>query len=140
MTENIKVANGYVGRRFLAALIDYSMQLGIFYALALNLGEPNDDGGYSLPGSLGLLPLLFWMILIVGMEQLTGATFGNGIMGLKPVTLSGGKPTFVQYFKRHLVDMIDMFFLGLVGYLIIKNTPLKQRLGDLWAKTVVVRG
>ena len=129
-----------MGRRFLAALIDYSIQWGILYALAINLGEPNDDGGYSLPGTIGLLPIVFWMILIVGMEQLSGATFGNGIMGLKPVTLDGGKPTSVQSFKRHLVDMIDMFFFGLVGYLIIKNSPLKQRLGDLWAKTVVVRG
>jgi uncharacterized RDD family membrane protein YckC len=31
-----------------------------------------------------------------------------------------------------------MFFFGLIAILTIKNTEKNQRLGDLWAKTVVV--
>lgn len=32
-----------------------------------------------------------------------------------------------------------MFFFGLVGYLVMKSNPNGQRLGDIWAKTVVVK-
>ena len=31
-----------------------------------------------------------------------------------------------------------MFFFGLVGIITIKNTDKNQRVGDLWAKTIVV--
>jgi hypothetical protein len=30
--------------------------------------------------------------------------------------------------------------MGLVAYLTIKNTPDHQRVGDLWAKTIVIGG
>jgi uncharacterized RDD family membrane protein YckC len=139
MIKENQAPKGYIGRRFFAALIDYSIQWGILYALIMNFGEPTHDGEYQLKGVLALLPVVFWLVLIVGLEQIGGATIGNGILGLRPRTLNGTKPTFTQSLKRHLVDVIDMFFFGLVAYLIIKNTPLKQRLGDLWAKTIVVK-
>ncbi len=49
------------------------------------------------------------------------------------------KPTFGQSFKRHLLDPIDMFFFGLIGILTIKNSVKNQRLGDMWAKTIVMK-
>lgn len=105
------------------------------------LGKPDSEGKYHLTGLPALLPTLFWFIFTVLMEQLTGATLGNGIMSLKPVHEKGAnnKPDFFQSLKRHLLDPIDMFFFGIPAIIAIKNTPKKQRLGDLWAKTVVVK-
>ena len=107
----------FIGRRIIAGIIDY----GIIY-------------GFS--------------ILYV-IEQLMGETLGNTLVGLKPIsikenqlsTFKGGniKPTFSQSLKRHLLDPIDMFFFGLVGILTINNSDNNQRLGDMWAKTIVVK-
>jgi uncharacterized RDD family membrane protein YckC len=74
------------------------------------------------------------------LEQFFGQTLGNAIVNLKPVGIqTNQKPTLTQSFKRHLVAPIDLFVLfGLVGYLTIKNTDKNQRLGDLWAKTIVI--
>ena len=141
MEETVHVPSGYIGRRFLAAIIDYSIQWIILIVLVQNFGVPTEkENTFQLPGAIGLLPIAFWLLLIIGMEQVTGATIGDGIMGLKPLSLSGGKPTVAQSLKRHLLDVADMFFFGIVAYVNIKNTKYKQRLGDVWAKTIVIRG
>jgi len=78
--------------------------------------------------------------MTVGLEIGFGATLRNSLVGLKPIPKNGTnrKLTFGEAFKRHLLDPIDMFFFGLVGIITIKNTDLNQRVGDLWAKTIVV--
>ncbi|QXP78850.1 MULTISPECIES: RDD family protein [Winogradskyella] len=126
--------------RFIAGLVDYMI---IFFGtmfLIYFLGEPTDDGGMALNGLPGLLPFLLWIIMTVGLEIGLGATLGNSLVGLKPIPKNGRnrKLTFGESFKRHLLDPIDMFFFGLVGIVTIKNTDLNQRVGDLWAKTIVV--
>ena len=40
--------------------------------------------------------------------------------------------------KRHLLDPIDLLFYGIPAIITIKNTEKHQRLGDLWAKTIVI--
>ena len=129
----------YLSRRIIAGLIDYTLMFFITIAVIQHFGVYKGDGRYQLTGIYALLVPLAWFIFIVGMEQITGATLGNGITGLKPVTLSGSKPNLIQSFKRHLLDPIDMFFFGLVGIISIKNSEKKQRLGDSWASTVVIR-
>ncbi len=126
--------------RFIAGLIDYVI---IFFGtlfLIYFLGEPTEDGGLALIGLFSYLPILFWLFMTVGIEISLGATLGNSIVRLKPIPKSGTnrKLTFGESFKRHLLDPIDMFFFGLVGIITIKNTDLNQRVGDLWAKTIVV--
>ena len=65
---------------------------------------------------------------------------GNYLMKLKPVDLNTEKNIdFKQSFLRHLLDPIDMSLFGLVGIIIIKNSPESQRLGDLLAKTKVIK-
>ncbi len=76
--------------------------------------------------------------MTIGVEQLLGKTLGNYAVDLKPISMENTKPTFVQSLKRHLLDPIDMFFFGLIGILLIINTENNQRLGDIWAKTMVI--
>ena len=129
-----------IGKRILAGLMDYAIIFTFTYVFAATYGEPNIDGGYTVEGLPMLIPMGFWGIMIIGIEQLFGATLGNYLLDLKPISINGVQEelTIVQSFKRHLVDLIDMFFFGLIGIMIIKNTEMNQRLGDLWAKTIVV--
>ncbi len=96
---------------------------------------------YELTGFPALITIIPWLILTVFLEYFLGSTFGNGIVGLKPVDQENEnrKISFIQSIQRHLLDPIDMFFFGLVGYLVMKSNPNGQRLGDIWAKTVVVK-
>jgi len=127
-----------VGTRFLAGLIDYTIIIVVNSLLIYMLGKPNVEGTYELNGWPVLILFAFWAFATIGIEQLFGATLGNGIVGLKPVQENFEKIKFNQSLKRHLLDPVDMFFFGLVGIIIIKNTPKNQRVGDIWAKTIVV--
>lgn len=103
-------------------------------------GEMNDDGTKSVQGIKILPAYIFWLLYICVVEYTLGSTFGNFIVRLKPVDSETEKEiTFKQSLLRHIVDPIDMFFFGLVGIILIKNSNSNQRLGDILAKTIVVR-
>jgi len=129
-----------IGNRILAGFIDYLIIYGFTFFLIFTIGEPNDGGGYSLNGAPALIPMIFWLIMTVGLESGLGGTIGNSIAGIKAIPINGTnrKLTFGESFKRHLLDPIDMFFFGFIGIITIKNTENNQRVGDLWAKTIVV--
>jgi uncharacterized RDD family membrane protein YckC len=129
-----------IGNRFVAELVDYIIIYGFTFFLSYTIGEPNNEGGTSLSGLPALIPIIFWLIMTVGLESGLGATIGNSLVGLKAIPKNGTnrKLTFSESFKRHLLDPIDMFFFGLVAIITIKNTEMNQRIGDLWAKTIVV--
>ena len=127
-----------IGNRFVAGLIDFIIVYGFLIFLFITIGEPNHEGGYSINGAPAFIPIIFWFVIIVGMECTVGATIGNLIIGLKPIPIDEKerKLTFGESFKRHFLDSLDF---SPIGYLVIKNTEKNQRIGDLWAKTIVVK-
>ena len=137
--QNIKTEPN-IGNRFVAGLVDYFIIFGFTIFTIYTIGEPNNEGGYSLNGAPALIPIIVWFLMTVGIEIGLGATIGNSLVGLKAIPLNeeNRKLTFGESFKRHLLDPIDMFFFGAVGIITIKNTENNQRVGDLWAKTIVV--
>ena len=121
-----------------------------FFIFLLTFGEPDAEGELNLNGLLALVPILFWGIMTIGLEQWFGATLGNFLARLKPISISKSndnstfsrtdeKLTFGQSLKRHLLDPIDMFFFGIAGIITIKKTDKNQRLGDIWGNTIVVK-
>lgn len=134
--------HNFIGRKFIAALIDYSIIITLDYYLILYFGKAVEDqtGSYELTGLPPLITILPWLLFTVAFEYFMGSTFGNGLVSLKPFNKENHdtKITFTQSFQRHLLDPIDMFFFGLVGYLVMKNNK-GQRLGDLWANTIVLK-
>tara|TARA_R110000751_G_scaffold293221_1_gene400729 strand:- start:152 stop:604 length:453 start_codon:yes stop_codon:yes gene_type:complete len=130
-----------IGLRFLAGFIDYFIIYSFSFYLIFTFGEPSNDGSYTLSGAPALIPVLIWFIMTVGLEFGLGGTLGNSLVGLKVIPMNGKvrNLTFGESFKRHLLDPIDMFFFGLVGVLTIKNNRKNQRVGDLWAQTIVVK-
>ncbi|MEO5777204.1 MAG: RDD family protein [Flavobacterium sp.] len=129
----------HTAARFLAGFIDYAIIFAVTVYLIVLIGKKKADGEYEIAGLTLLIPMLFWAFMTIGLEQLFGVTLGNGIVGLKPVQENlPGKISLEQSFKRHLMDPVDMFFFGLVGFITISKTPKNQRVGDLWAETIVV--
>ena len=59
-------------------------------------------------------------------------------MKLQVVKLNGTAYSLLDSIKRRICDCIDFALLGLPAFIIANNTSLRQRLGDLWAGTVVV--
>ncbi|MEP3447811.1 MAG: RDD family protein [Flavobacteriaceae bacterium] len=130
-----------IGLRILACLIDYLIIYGFTFTLIFTIGVSDGNGTYSLKGFPAFVPVLFWLFMTVILESAFGATIGNSIAGLKAIPMSGRNInlSFTQSLKRHLLDPLDMFFFGLVAIITINNTEKNQRVGDLWADTIVVK-
>ena len=130
----------FITRRIIAGIIDYSIIFAITSFYIYQFGEINSEGAYSVSGIKTFPIIIFWLLYICGTELTLDSTLGNYIAGLKPVDLeTESKINFKQSFLRHILDIIDMFFFGLVAIIIIKNSSESQRLGDLLAKTKVVK-
>lgn len=127
--------------RILAGLIDYALIVAFTVFITFQLGEEVAPNQFELNGAPVLIPVAFWFLATVGMEIGFDATIGNMIMQLRaiPINESGRSITTLESFKRHLADPVDICLLGLVGILTIENTEMRQRLGDVWAKTTVVK-
>lgn len=129
-----------VQRRALALIIDYGIFFIYFFWFGYTYGTPNDEGGFSVNGLKGLWIEVGWFIYFPLVESIKGQTLGKMLLGLKVVTQNGNSISFLQAIKRHLLDLFDFTFFGLIAFIAVKNTPLHQRLGDLWAKTIVIGG
>jgi uncharacterized RDD family membrane protein YckC len=119
-----------VGPRFLAILIDsiiIGVVAGILTAIFRNSGL---SGGVT-----GLLTLAYFIV----MEATQGATLGKMALGLRVVKTDGSPITWTDSIIRNLLRIIDGLFIYLVGAIFVWTSPLKQRLGDRAAHTVVVR-
>jgi uncharacterized RDD family membrane protein YckC len=73
------------------------------------------------------------------MEKTSGATLGKKAMGLKVVKESGEPIDWQASIVRNIMRIIDGFFFYLVGAIAVWVSKKKQRLGDMAAKTLVVR-
>jgi uncharacterized RDD family membrane protein YckC len=134
----MEIQRSSLGNRFCASLIDYLIIGCVFMIYVYKVGEPNDEGGYTVQGLKALVPLGFWVVYLIVIEGIFGATVGHFVMGLKVVKTDNSRIDFVDSIKRHLLDPIDIFPFGIPAMISIKNSALNQRLGDLWAKTIVI--
>src|SRR5207245_615376 len=96
--------------------------------------------GSSAGGALaGLLSLAITLGYFIMMEGQRGATVGKMALGLRVVNMDGTPITMNQSVIRNLLRIVDALFVYLVAAILIWNSPLKQRLGDRVAKTMVIR-
>ncbi|MEO8146953.1 MAG: RDD family protein [Bacteroidia bacterium] len=140
MTDQIIITKPNLGKRITAGFIDYGIIFLLFFVLIYFFGVHTEDKGYTLTGLPAIGLMLFWFLYTIGAEQLFGATLGNYLENLEVISILDNQPslTFGQSFKRHLLDLIDIWLFGVLAILFIKNTKYNQRLGDIWARTIVV--
>ena len=74
------------------------------------------------------------------MEGTRGQTIGKKMIKIKVVREDGKPIDMKQAFTRNVLRIVDgLFFIYLIGALLIWRSEKKQRLGDMVAKTVVVK-
>ncbi|MEU4240595.1 RDD family protein [Actinoplanes sp. NPDC026619] len=127
------------GRRIVATLID-SVLFGIFLSVVDVPGRPTgfDLTTLSAKGSLwlALLAVLYYTFL----EGLTGRTLGKLLTGIRVVNAeTGARPGLLSGFVRTLLRIIDGIAAYLVAMIIVVNSKDRRRLGDMAAKTLVIR-
>lgn len=132
------------GQRIVAALIDIALLVILFLVMAALMGESGstDGGGFEVRLENGpfILYLLLSIAYFVILEGLTGATLGKMAMGLRVSKLDGEPYGWGAVLLRNVLRIIDGFpLLYLVGIVCIAATEQNQRIGDLAARTTVVR-
>ncbi len=73
------------------------------------------------------------------MESVCGSTLGKRLVGITVYSDKGRGCTLLQGIKRSVAILADGFFFGVVAASSMGDSRRQQRLGDKWAKTVVVR-
>lgn len=145
----------YVGfaDRFAARLIDYVIHYGAMFGAALAVGivwgvlaaaGVVDPNGYDKVVHASEVWTRVFSVagLVVSsflFEAIYGATIGKRLLGFVVLAQDGQPCGANAAWKRNLAYLADAFFFGLVGYLAMKKSPEKQRRGDEWAGTVVVK-
>ncbi|WP_030442591.1 RDD family protein [Actinoplanes subtropicus] len=144
MTYQYAQPNVHVtGRRIVATIIDGIVlgALGSAANAAVDTGRTTsgfDMTTMSFGGSLrlGVVVLLYYTLF----EGLTGRTVGKFFTGIRVVDAGTGRaPGLLSALVRTLLRVIDGIFAYLVGFLIVINSDRRRRLGDMAAKTLVVR-
>ena len=130
-------------RRFFAGMID--MGPPIFIAMLLegvadpaavlaNWPQPTGDWSQMMPGVLAIA--LF--VLHTGItEALAGTSLGKRVLGLWVVNTKGGPPNVWQVIVRNLIKIVELLVWFLLLFMFFN--PARQRMGDLAARTVVIR-
>lgn len=89
-----------------------------------------------------MIPLAIAFMYYSVMEGYAGATFGKAILGLRVSNLSGDRPGLGAGILRtifRLVDINPLLLGGIPGIIGVFSTNRRQRIGDMVAKTYVVR-
>jgi uncharacterized RDD family membrane protein YckC len=131
------------GRRVVATIVD-SIILGIVnYIVTQIFGTPTEVSGMQLtqlsPAG-GVIIFLVAVAYFVLMEGLLGRTVGKYVTGIKIVDqATGAVPGAGKAALRTLLRIVDGLFVYLVGFIVVLSSQRRQRLGDMVAKTQVVR-
>lgn len=131
-----------VGPRIVAGLIDLAI-----WALAWGLVAAATGGTYAEGGRIGFVVTgtPHWVLVAASLgyylvfEGVGGQTLGKMAVGVKVVDRDGRRAGWGAIAGRTALRLVDGVVFYLVGLLVMVVTRRKQRLGDLVAKTVVVR-
>src|SRR4051794_3181539 len=139
--QALPVVFGGFGRRLGGAVLDSLVWL---IAIGWFLGAfPQDffDDHPIAAGAIVFALFTAWFNYFAICEWRTGQTIGKNALGLRVVPVdAGAKLTYNAAALRNLLRLVDLP-LTLIGvdYLIVRNSPRMQRLGDRAARTVVLR-
>lgn len=125
-------------KRITATLLDYAFIFGLtFFYFFIFSAYITVDGAAAKIIS-GIPMVVAWFLYFVITESLFGGTPAHMALHLKVVSENRSEIKFTQALKRRLLDPIDILFYGVPAIVVILNSERHQRLGDIWAKTIVI--
>jgi uncharacterized RDD family membrane protein YckC len=132
------------GRRVVATLIDGALfgLVNSAVAAVLNIDESTstDLSLASLSTGASAWLLVFVVLYYVLLEGFFGLTVGKLITGIRVVDArTGGRPGLLAAVARTALRLIDGIFGYLLALIVVVNSDRRRRLGDMAAKTSVVR-
>jgi len=132
----------YVAKRMLAGLIDYGAYFAVFTGYCRMYGEPNAAGDYEVHGCSHVLFLFaVWIVLLPLPEVIWGRGIGKWLADLHVAKAASfeSPPDALAVAKRHVMSFIEVgMCFGVLAVIVILSTERRQRLGDLWAQTLVI--
>jgi uncharacterized RDD family membrane protein YckC len=137
-------ATDVLGRRVAAGLIDIALLFVVFLVLGLTIGD-SETTDSSFEVQLSGLPFVLWIVLTLayyfGTEAAGGQTLGKLLVGIEVVRAGGGPAGAGPIAVRTVLRIVDALpLLYLLGFAFVLVTGgRRQRLGDLAARTLVVR-
>jgi len=137
-TEISKEATVGVGWRFAATIIDGIVLFILGYLMAIVTGQTT-EGGFNLQGASAFLWFLIGIAYYIVMEAMLGATVGKMACGLKVLKTDGSPMDWYASVVRNVLRIIDGLFVYLIAAILVWTSPMRQRLGDRVAHTVVVK-
>ncbi|MDP9792815.1 putative RDD family membrane protein YckC [Catenuloplanes nepalensis] len=136
------------GRRVMANLIDGVILVGVGAGIMMATGVQTTTAvttsGTSTMWQMSptgtVLYAVFALAYYVLMERFLGRTVGKMCTGIRVVgETSGATPTWGQAFIRTLLRVVDGMFGYLVAFIVVLTNDRRRRVGDMAAKTLVVR-
>jgi uncharacterized RDD family membrane protein YckC len=127
--------------RLVSLIVDSIILAIIAIALIMVTGTQLISSASS-PAVSWTFSILFFIIYIgyyTYLEGNRGQTVGKMVTKIKVVREDGGEIDINTAFTRNILRIVDGLFCYLVGAILIWRSSQKQRLGDMMAKTVVVR-
>jgi hypothetical protein len=129
-----------VARRAVAVLIDAFVSL----AWVLPLTEVDRRPGFvrfSLGGGRATAAWAIAVIYYIALEAVFGVTIGKLLTGIRVVRGDGGPiglgAATIRTVAR-VVDAFPYFVPYLLGAILVRSSPARQRLGDRFARTIVI--
>jgi uncharacterized RDD family membrane protein YckC len=127
-----------LGRRLLAGFIDALPVLGTMVVISLQAGEEHDPAQlaeqFQVPSYVSIAIYLLYTTVA---EMFWGWTLGKRLCRLRVAMVDGTKPGMSALFARNVLRIVDVT-LAFLPLLLIYLSPLRQRIGDIAAETVVV--
>jgi len=147
MNSKTDIELASLGRRIIATLLDTSILVAIGVITVTAIGLPITSSGSVNFSDFGWLAsqIVFLVIFIIyfsTLEWLTGQTIGKKIVGIRVIgQVDRGNPSFISALTRNVLRYVDYipYLFPIIGVVLILATKKRQRLGDLVAKTYVVR-
>jgi uncharacterized RDD family membrane protein YckC len=137
-----------LGSRIVAGLIDYII-LGViavvlvFVGLAPLMAAPSwmmGGFGWGWFGGMFGVQFLLWLIYFTYFEGTSGQTIGKKFAHVKVIKENGSSCDIGSALVRSILRIIDSLpAIYILGIILIAATEKKQRLGDMLAKTIVVK-
>jgi uncharacterized RDD family membrane protein YckC len=135
------------GQRLVAIIIDHIILFIIAMVIAIPIGIQASFFSFGIPNpafwtSMAIysaVNFIIWIVYFTYLEGKSGETIGKRAMGIKVVS-EKGKMDYGKSFIRNILRIIDFLpVVYILGFIVAVASKNNQRIGDLAARTMVVK-